>query len=76
MSARWRNRRAAKARIGIKTINGSTIVVYNGQEVSVGPARGTISAKSKSFDDKHYAAVFDDDRVVWENVPGAAARLK
>jgi hypothetical protein len=66
----------AKAGISIKTVNGSTVVVYNGLEVSVGPTRGKVSAKSKSFEDKDYAAAFEDDRVVWENVPGAANHLK
>jgi hypothetical protein len=66
----------AKAGISIKMVNGSTVVVYNGQEMSVGPTRGKITAKSKSLEDKDYAAMFDDDRVVWENVPGAAMHLK
>lgn len=66
----------AQAGISIKTVNGSTVVVYNGQEVSVGPTHGKVSAKLESFDDKDYAVAFEDDRVVWENVPGAAAHLK
>jgi hypothetical protein len=66
----------AHSGVSIKTVNGSSVVVYNGQEVFSGPTRGKVSAKSKSVNGKDYAAAFDDDGVVWENVPGAAAQLK
>ena len=64
------------AGITIKTVNGRTVIVYQGQEFSVGPTRGKLSAKTKSADGEDYAATFEGDRVIWENVPGAAKQVK
>ena len=66
----------ADTAFGVKMVNNSTVIMYQGKEISVGPARGTISTKSKTVNGKNYAAAFDDDRVIWENVPGAAGQLK
>ena len=67
---------SGNAAISTKIVNGSTVIVYQGQEFSVGPTQGPVSAKAKSIDGKNYAAAFDGDRVIWENVPGAAQQVK
>lgn len=62
--------------IGTKSVNGVTIIVFKGREFPVGKTKGRISAKAATIDGKDFAAAFEDDRVVWENIPGAAERLK
>jgi hypothetical protein len=62
--------------ISIRTTNGSTVIVFQGRDISVGPTHGQISAKTRSFQGEHYAAAYENDRVIWENVPGAARQLK
>jgi hypothetical protein len=62
--------------IGTKSVNGVTTIVFNGREFPVGKTSGTISTKAATIDGKDFAAAFEDDRLVWENVPGAAGRLK
>jgi hypothetical protein len=64
------------ASITLKTVNGSTVIVYQGREFPVGPTKGNLSAKTKSIQGEVFAAAFEGDRVIWENVPGAASRLK
>lgn len=64
------------AAISTRTVNGNTVIIYQGQEYSVGPTQGAVSAKTKSIGGKNYAAAFAGDRVIWENVPGAAQRVK
>lgn len=64
------------AAITIKSVNGSTVVVYQGQEFSVGPTKGNVSAKSKNVQGDNFAAAFEGDRVIWENSPGAALKVK
>ena len=66
----------SESTISIKTVNGSTVIVYQGREFSVGPTKGSLSAKSKSIQGEDFAAAFEDDRVIWENVPGAAQKVK
>ena len=62
--------------ISTKPVNGSTVITYQGKEISVGPTQGQISTKAKSINSKDYAAAFDGERVIWENVPGAAQQVK
>jgi hypothetical protein len=64
------------AAISLKTINGSTVVVYQGQEFSVGPTKGKVSAQARNIQGKDYAAAFEGDRVIWENLPGAAKEMR
>lgn len=62
--------------ISTKTVNGSTVITFQGKEISVGPTQGQVSARTTSVNGTVYAAAFDGDRVIWENVPGAAQQLK
>jgi hypothetical protein len=62
--------------ISVKTVNHQTVVVYNGQDYPVGATHGQVSAKAKTIDGVSYAAAFDGDRVVWENVAGAAHKVR
>jgi hypothetical protein len=64
------------AGVTTRTVNGSTVIGYGGQEVSVGPTKGKLSSKIKSSKDGEYAAAFENERVIWENVPGAALQLR
>ena len=67
---------ASEPGIHIKNVDGSTVIVYRGQEFSVGPTKGDLSGKTKRIQGQDYAAVFEGNRVVWENTPGAARRVK
>jgi hypothetical protein len=60
----------------VRTDNGITTIVYNGQQVFMGPTSGKVSAKAASDNGVELAAAFDDARMVWENVPGAGERLR
>jgi hypothetical protein len=62
--------------ISLKTVNGSTVVVYQGREFPVGPTTGKLSAKTRSLGGADFAAAFEEERVIWENLPGAAQQLK
>lgn len=62
--------------VNIKTINGSTVIVYHGQEFSVGPTKDNLTARTKSSGGEDFAAAFEGNRVIWENVPGAAKKVK
>jgi len=67
---------SSTASISVKTVNNETVVTYEDKEYPVGPTRGPVSAKAKSVNGVSYAAAFDGDRVIWENVPGAAQKVK
>jgi hypothetical protein len=66
----------SESSISIKTVNGSTVIIYQGREFSVGPTKGSLSVKTKSTQGTDFAAAFEGDRVIWENVPGAAQKVK
>jgi hypothetical protein len=53
-----------------------TTVVFNGRQVFMGSTGGTVSSKAGSSNGIELAAVYDDDRVIWENVPGAGQFLR
>lgn len=61
--------------VTLKLIEGSSVVVYRGKEHSVGPTHGRLTADAWVKDDKDYAIVREDDRIIWENVPGAARQM-
>jgi membrane-associated protease RseP (regulator of RpoE activity) len=68
--------RGSSAGISARTENGSTTITYNGEQVFSGPTSGRISTQCISENGSDYAAAFDGDKVLWENKPGSAARLK
>jgi hypothetical protein len=60
----------------VTTTNGVTVVRYKGQTVFQGPTQGGVTARSKSVNGEEWAAAFDGDQVLWENIAGAANKLK
>ncbi len=67
---------AAGAGVSVRCVNGQTTVTYKGAEVFSGQTSGAVSARSSNVNGAEYAAAFDGDKVLWENVSGAAAQLK
>jgi hypothetical protein len=57
-------------------VNGVTSVIFKGREFVIGRTVGSVSTKAIRVDENDFAAAYDDGRVIWENVPGAAERLK
>ncbi len=68
--------RTAAAGITVSTTNGKTTVSYKGKEVWTGKPSAKISGRTKLVGNQEYAAAFDGDKVIWENVPGAGAKVK
>lgn len=62
--------------LSVSTVNGQTTVIYNGKEVFSGPTNGKVTSRSVSRNGKNYAAAWDGDTVIWENVKGAAGQAK
>jgi hypothetical protein len=60
----------------VRTVNGQTVVTLNGREVWTGQTRGQVGARSRLVDGETFVALFEGDKVLWENVPGAAAKVK
>ena len=67
---------AGSALLSTKSVNGNTVIAYRGKEIAIGQTRGLVTTKAASIQGQEYAAAFDGERVVWENVPGAAQHLK
>lgn len=68
--------RSGQARLSTTTTDGKTRVFFNDQEVFSGPDLGLVTTRSRIVGDKAYAAAWAAGRLLWENVPGAAAQLK
>ncbi len=66
----------ASAGINVSTSNGRTTIAYQGKEVWSGKTTGKVTGKAKSVDGVDYAAAFDGDKVIWQNVAGASRHLK
>lgn len=64
-----------EAAVTFKRVDGSSVVVFRGREYSVGPTHERLTGKSWITDGKEYAIAQEGDRVIWENVPGAARQL-
>jgi hypothetical protein len=64
------------AAISVKTVDHQTVVIYEGKEIPVGQTHGHATAKAKTLHGVAYAAAFDGERVLWENVPGAAVKVR
>lgn len=67
---------SASSGISVRTVNGQTTVTYKGEEVFSGQTSGMVKASSSSVNGAEYAAAFDGDKVIWENVAGAAGHIK
>jgi len=64
-----------EAAVTFKVVDGSSVVVFRGREYSVGPTHERLTGKSWIADGKEYAIAQEGDRVIWENVPGAARSI-
>ena len=62
--------------ISVSQSNEQATVNYNGKQVWSGPVKGTLVGRSSNINGVEQAAAFDGDKVLWENVPGAAEHLK
>ena len=69
-------KKAAPPPLSVNTVHGQTTVTYQGKQVFSGPTTGKVTARSLTSNGKEFAAVFDGDKVIWENEPGAARHLK
>lgn len=58
------------------SVNGLTTLRYGNLEIPLGTTRGPVTTRAVQLQGREYAAAFDGDRVLWENVPGAAQRLR
>lgn len=67
---------SAGSDISVKTENGDTTVTYKGEKVFEGRTSGMVSARASNVNGTEYAAVFDGDKVIWENTSGAADQIK
>lgn len=69
--------KAATAAAGISVqSNGSKyIVIYQGKTVFAGATKSKPVAKAKNINGRQYAAAYDGNKVIWENVKGAGALL-
>jgi hypothetical protein len=67
---------SARSGVAVSTVNGQTTVTWQGRQVFVGPTRGGVSARSKTVHGKEFAAVFEGEQLLWENVRGAARQVK
>ena len=56
--------------------NGKSTVSYQGKAVWSGKTKSQVTAKARTVDGKEYAAAYDGQKVVWENVKGAAKQLQ
>lgn len=68
--------RLAPARLETTTAGGETRLFFNERQVFAGRTRGLLTTKSKVTGDTAFAAAWDGDRLLWENVPGAAKQLQ
>ena len=66
---------AALAQVSVSSNNGQVSVSYKGKQVWSGQAKGTPVRRSSNINGEDYAAAFDGDKVLWENVAGAGAKL-
>jgi hypothetical protein len=66
---------SSKTDVSVSTVNGQTSVTLNGAIVWTGKAVNPRSFSS-AVNGEQLAAVLDGDEVLWENTPGAAARLQ
>lgn len=68
--------RTAAAGISVSTQNGVSTITYQGKAVWTGKTTGQVLGRSKTVNNVSYAAAFDGNKVIWENVPGAGAKVK
>ncbi len=62
--------------VAVSTVNGRTVVNINGKKVFEGETTGRVSSKSMNFEGAQFTAVWDGERVIWENTKGAAEQIR
>jgi hypothetical protein len=75
---------ASKANLSTSVVNGKGSITYNGKKVWQGVVTNELKALSKATgtaenglqENAEYAAVWDGNKLVWENAPGAGAALE
>ncbi|MBI2191042.1 MAG: tetratricopeptide repeat protein [Planctomycetes bacterium] len=72
----WAHLDAQGNKLIVQTENNRTTIRHDGKEVWKGQTRGRISAWERNINGEDFAAVFDGDELIWENVPGAAQKVK
>ena len=65
-----------KPQIEVKTKDGVSTVRFKGKEVWKGKTTEPVSAMSKTVDGKTFGAAFEGEKVLWENVKGAAKEVR
>jgi len=78
------NQNAAEAHLSTTVINGEGTITYNGKKVWQGPVKEDLKAFSKATSNNEdgeqknteSAAVWDGNKLVWENTPGAGKALE
>ena len=68
--------RRVSSGISVTNRNGDVTVTWKGKVVFTGKAAGRVTAKSANENGTEFAAAYDGDKVLWENVPGAGEKLK
>jgi broad specificity phosphatase PhoE len=63
---------SASSSISSSTVNGETVIRFQGKEVWRGKADGPVFTRSTALGGKAYGAAFAGDKVLWESEPGAA----
>lgn len=68
--------KTAAAGLVVSYENGKSTVVYEGRKVFEGATKAKASGAVKNVNGVQYAAAFDGDKVIWENVKGAGSKVK
>jgi hypothetical protein len=71
-----RQKRPVSSGLWVVSTNDLTTVMWNGQQVFVGPTKGPVTAAAKVVSGDEAAAVFEGKVVLWENKKDAAKSLK
>lgn len=71
-----KNARTVAAGVSLKNEGGKTTIHYQGKDVWTGVTSGKAFARSKVIEGKEYVAVFDGNKVLWQNVAGAAQKVQ
>ncbi|MFZ4704272.1 MAG: hypothetical protein ACOYMG_29865 [Candidatus Methylumidiphilus sp.] len=66
---------ASTTALQVENVGGQTVITWNGNQVFSGPTSGHVSTRNHSQKGEVFAAAFDEGKVIWENVPGAALHL-
>lgn len=67
---------SVSAGVTVTTVNGVSTVTWKDKAVWTGKTANSVRAQAQTVDGVEYAAAWDGTRVIWENVPGAAEKVK